>query len=78
MACMYFIEPVNMPFVYSENFQQFVSIFSLGNARYQVTFPDKSCSYYQYKDGLLVQLEVNNEWANLTFKLIEEKFEAVR
>jgi hypothetical protein len=78
MACMYFVQPSNDSLVYSENFQQNVLVSYKGNDRYQVIFPDKRCSFYQYRNGLLIQLDVDTEWAKLTFKLIEEKYQAKR
>jgi hypothetical protein len=72
MGAMYFIEPLNRQFVYSENYQQFVPVIEAGKNRYQVKFPDGNESYYSYSNGICTSVEVHSSWAVIFFKLNEE------
>ena len=73
MGAMYFIEPLNRKFVYSENYQQFVPVFEAGKNRYLIKFPDGNKSYYTYNDGMCTGVEVHTNWTFIIFKLVEEQ-----
>lgn len=69
MGTMYFIEPENRPFVYSENYQQFVPVTSLGVNKYLINFPDGNKSYYKYSNGICISVEAHTSWSVVFFKL---------
>lgn len=68
-ASMYFIEPVNMPFVYSENYQQLIQVIDFGKNKYLVEFPDGNRSYYTYRNGICTTVEAHTSWSVVFFKL---------
>ncbi|MFI5219761.1 MAG: DUF6134 family protein [Bacteroidia bacterium] len=71
IAAMYFIEPFNRHFVYSEYYQQIVPVSAVGAHHYLIEFPNGNKSYYTYSNGICTATEVHTEWAVLFFKLDE-------
>ena len=69
MGAMYFIEPENRQFVYSENYQQFLPLLAMGKNHYLIKFPDGNKSYYTYNNGMCTEVEAHTKWAVLFFKL---------
>lgn len=62
MDCLYFKEPVGISQVYSDNFQQFVSIEKKPEGYYKIRFPDGNSNDYYYKDGVCAVIHVNHTW----------------
>jgi len=69
MGAMYFIEPGNRHFVYSELYQQLIPVISLGGNRYLVEFPNGNKSYYTYRNGMCTSIEVHVPMTILVFKI---------
>ncbi len=70
IASMYFIEPLNRHFVYSEYYQQMVPVSPTGVHRYIIEFPNGNKSYYTYSNGTCITAEVHTEWVVLFFQLV--------
>jgi len=62
MNCLYFQEPVGISQVYSDNFQQFVSIEKKPEGYYKIKFPDGNSNNYYYKDGVCAAIHVDHTW----------------
>lgn len=60
--CLYFREPVGISEVYSDNFQQFVTIEKKPKGFYRIKFPDGNTNDYYYKNGVCAVIHVDNTW----------------
>lgn len=58
VADLYFKEPKGLSQIYSNMWAEMVSVKSMPNGVYQITSPDKKISSYSYKNGRLLQIEV--------------------
>lgn len=65
---LYFQEPNNHDYVFSERFLDTYPIEMEGLA-YKIDFPGGSTNKYFYKNGLCYQIEINTLISNMTFKL---------
>jgi hypothetical protein len=68
-ACLYFFEPVNVDFIFSEKFQRMIPIKSVGNKRYVLSLPNGNKTTYSYHSGICSLVEADTDWASLKFKL---------
>jgi hypothetical protein len=57
---MYLQEPVAITSVYSDSFQQFVSIQKIKLNHYKVVFPDGNYNEYFYENGIIARIKLNN------------------
>ena len=69
MICLYSWEPVNIQKVYSDNFQRFLDIQTLGVHSYKITFPDGNYNEYYYSNGCCTKVEVHNRLYRSSFEL---------
>ena len=69
MICLYAKEPVGVPIVYSDKFQQFLDILPVGDRHYRVRFPDGNYNEYFYKDGLCTRVEIHHRLFRSSFEL---------
>jgi len=69
MICLYDKEPVDVPKVYSDKFQQFLPIQTVADHHYRIKFPDGNFNEYYYKEGRCVRVEVHNSLFRSTFEL---------
>jgi len=69
MICLYSLEPVNIPRVYSDNFERFLDIQKLGDHYYKIKFPDDNYNEYHYENGLCTKVEVHNSLYSSSFEL---------
>ena len=69
MVCLYISEPLRISKVYSDNFQQFLDIQTLGDHHYKITFPDGNYNEYYYTNGLCSKVEENHLFYNSTLEL---------
>jgi hypothetical protein len=69
MICLYLNEPTDIPKVYSDNFQQFLDIETLGDHHYKISFPDGNFNEYYYTNGLCSKVEVNHRFYSSTIEL---------
>jgi hypothetical protein len=68
-ASLYYIEPTNIPYVYSEKFQKMIAVKSVGNKRYVLNLPNGNKAYYTYANGVCSLVEAETDWATLKFVL---------
>jgi hypothetical protein len=71
MATLYFIEPKNLSYVYSEYYQQLVQVIPTGTNRYLIEFPNGNESYYTYSNGVCTEVEAHTDWATIFFRLYD-------
>lgn len=63
---LYFSEPVGLATVFSNMYAAELELKNLGTGKYQVVTPDKKNSYYLYKDGKLISIEVDTPVGKVT------------
>jgi hypothetical protein len=68
---LYLSEPVNIQQVYSDNFQQFLSIINIGNHSYKLQLPGNDYNIYSYENGICKSIEVHNTFYTIQMKLAE-------
>ncbi|MGZ8541117.1 MAG: DUF6134 family protein, partial [Chitinophagaceae bacterium] len=69
MICLYINEPVNISKIYSDNFQRFLNIQTLGDHHYKIRFPDGNYNEYHYRNGLCTKIEVHHRLYRSSFEL---------
>jgi hypothetical protein len=68
-ASLYYFEPTNIPFVFSENFQKMVPVKSIGNRKYMLELPNGNRTSYTYSNGICTMVEAKTDWADIRFVL---------
>jgi uncharacterized protein DUF6134 len=58
MMRLYWVEPLNIQKVYSDNYQQFLVITKIKAHTYKVQLPDGNYNYYSYMNGICSKVEV--------------------
>jgi len=66
-VCLYFEEPLQKAKVFSEKFQQLISLKALGNSSYQLNLPNGRKTVYKYHKGQCQFVEADTEWARIRF-----------
>lgn len=61
IAKLYFIEPLNISRVYSENFLSFLAIKSTGPHTYELTLADGKKNYYTYINGQCTRVQAETD-----------------
>jgi hypothetical protein len=69
MVCLFAREPVSISKVYSDAFQRFLDIQTLGEHKYKITFPDGNYNEYHYSNGLCAKVEVHHRLYRSSFEL---------
>lgn len=69
MLSVYINEPVNIPQVYSDNFQKQVDIQKLAEHHYKIRFPDGNYNEYFYTNGICSKVEVHHSMYRATITL---------
>ena len=59
---LYFQEPFNKQIVYSDNFQQFLTVEQVALHRYKIVLPDGNYNYYTFTDGLCSTVELHHSF----------------
>lgn len=70
LATLYFKEPVNIQKVYSDTHGTFLTIKSLGQHSYDLILPDGKRNKYTYQFGICTEVEVNQLFSKVFFKLV--------
>lgn len=68
MSLLYIQEPVHISTVYSDSFQQFLSIKKIAQNKYRIDLPDGNYNEYAFKNGIC-----NQVWVHHTLYTIEMK-----
>ncbi len=66
---LYMHEPVNIRTVYSDNFQQFLTIEKTGEHVYKVVLPDGNYNCYFFKDGICNKVEIHHSFYTINMLL---------
>lgn len=69
MLSVYVSEPVNISQVYSDNFQQQVTIQKIADHHYKINFPDGNYSEYFYANGICSKVEIHHSLYRATIEL---------
>ncbi|HET9745325.1 MAG TPA: DUF6134 family protein [Chitinophagaceae bacterium] len=69
MLSVYVAEPVNITQVYSDNFQQQVTIQKVADHHYKIKFPDGNYSEYFYTNGVCSKVEIHHTLYRATIEL---------
>jgi len=69
---MYCLEPVNIAHVYSDAYQQFLTIKRVKAHTYKVQLPDGNYNYYNYTNGVCSKVEVFNPLYNMELVLRQQ------
>jgi len=69
MICLYASEPINVSKVYSDSFQEFLNIQTIGDHDYKIVFPDGNYNEYYYNNGLCTRVEVHHRLYRSSFEL---------
>jgi hypothetical protein len=68
-ASLYFFEPSDITFVFSEKFQKMIPIKRIGYRRYMLDLPNGNKVTYSYNNGICNLVEADTDWASLRFVL---------
>ncbi|MDB5190730.1 MAG: hypothetical protein JWQ96_293 [Segetibacter sp.] len=68
---LYSKEPVGIQYVYSDNFQQFLTIEKTGSHTYKIELPDGNYNTYYFKNGICNKVAVNSTFFNIQMLLVE-------
>lgn len=71
LARLYCKEPVNIKEVYSDAFQQFITIDTLGDHKYKLTLPDGNYNVYYYENGICNKVDVHNTFYIVQMQLAQ-------
>jgi hypothetical protein len=70
MMMLYYDEPVKVSQVYSDNFQQFLSIKSLTRHSYRIELPDGNYNDYHFQNGICKLVEIHHSMYTIKMELI--------
>jgi hypothetical protein len=71
MLSLYSKEPVNIEKVYSDNFEQFLSIQKVASHKYKITLPDDNYNTYSYVGGVLNVVEVHHTFYTVSLVRVD-------
>lgn len=66
---LYHHEPLGLTELFSERYGVYCKIKALPNHKYELSLPTGKRNYYQYKDGICREVEVNETLATFYFRL---------
>ena len=69
--CLYATEPLVHSTVFSDNYQQFLTIEKLGSQHYRVKFPDGGSNEYFYQDGICRRVKLSSTLFDAEFVLLK-------
>jgi len=64
MVCLYTQEPIHTNQIFSDNFQQFISIKKTGAHQYKIIFPDGNSNEYYYQNGTCIRIKMSSSLYN--------------
>lgn len=62
LICLYTMEPLHQTRIFSDKFQQFISIENVGLHHYRIKFPDGNYNEYFYQSGTCIKVKLNSTW----------------
>lgn len=70
MMLLYAKEPVNIPKIYSDNFQCFLPIKNFGNHHYRIDLPDGNYNDYHFENGVCKRVIVNHSLYTISMERV--------
>lgn len=70
---LYYQEPVNISKVYSDNYQQFLSLKKIKPHTYKMELPDGNYNYYTYTNGVCTRVDVFSTMYNMEMHLVTKQ-----
>ena len=64
-ACLMHVEPVDMQYIFSENFLSFIPVREVAPHKYELILPDGHNNFYTYENGRCVEVEVITSFATI-------------
>ncbi len=68
--CLYVKEPTHYTNVFSDKYQQFITIEKVADHQYKLKFPDGNCNEYFYENGLCKLVKVRSRLFDADFVLM--------
>ncbi len=72
VSMLYFVEPLNEKYVFSERFGQDLSIINLGEGHYRLVLPDANYCDYFYENGVCTVVKAKNGSRTIKMTLSEK------
>ena len=69
MLSLYTNEPVNFSTVFSDNFQQLLTIQTINPHHYKIKFPDGNSNEYFYTNGMCTKVKISHSLYSATIEL---------
>ena len=69
MLSLYTTEPATISQVYSDNFEQFLTIQKTKEHKYKIELPDGNYNYYLYENGVLNTIEIHHSLYSASIQL---------
>ena len=66
---LYCKEPFDKQVIYSDNFQQFLSVEQVAPHRYKIVLPDGNYNYYTFRDGICHVAEIRHPFYTIFIRL---------
>jgi len=66
---LYCKEPFDKQVIYSDNFQQFLSVEQVAPHRYKIVLPDGNYNYYTFRDGICHEAEIRHPFYTIFIRL---------
>ena len=66
---LYCKEPFDKQIIYSDNFQQFLSVEQVAPHRYKIVLPDGNYNYYTFRDGICQVAEIHHPFYTIFIQL---------
>lgn len=68
---IYFTEPIDGQKIYSQSFQQVLTLIKVGQGRYKVDLPNGNTTFFQYRKNKLSTVQSNTDWGHIVFERVE-------
>ena len=69
MVCLYTTEPLNIQQVFSDKYQQYLTISKTGLHQYHINFPDGNYNDYDYENGVCTKVHVHHSFYSAVMEL---------
>jgi len=69
MLSLYATEPTEVSQVYSDSFEQFITIQKTADHKYKIELPDGNSNNYHYENGVLCKVDINSTFYSASIQL---------
>lgn len=69
ISTLYFLEPVNLKEIFSENFLHPIPLQNSGGGKYKIELPDGHVNFYRYEKGICTDVEMETPLSTVFLKL---------